>query len=447
MIKIAFVMSIVIIVTTASLTGIGKIIDNKPVETVEYENGLGILAEENDDSQPIMLSGDNPDSFDWRDYQNKDWTTSIKDQLSCNSCYAFASIAALESIYKIENNRPYDNIDFSEQAIVSCGQKCTDMQGCSGGYTSSTLQFLKEFGAIEENYLVYEGKDMMDGYDEVICHDKESGWSNSLIKISDYGKLSSNTETIKNALIKYGPLPTKIDVYEDFHNSGDVNHYPDTNYWPDNVYYHRFGSYKGLHSVTIVGYKEDKSIRNGGYFICKNSWGKDWGLTEYGQKNNGNNGGWFRISYGTCDIKDDTYYIEGVSKPSSVSEISAYPDLSWNNVRVKSTLKDTFTIENTGSKSINRWSIKRYSSWGSDWSFNPSSGTDLKPGEKVNIQVTIKAPKERNEQHSGQIKINTDNCIDCDIIDADCKTSKNKNIGFEKFFFLRYFFKFFPILI
>ena len=388
--------------------------------------------------QSIDLVGYTPDNFDWRDYQGYDWTTSINDQLACGSCYAFASIAALESVYKIENNLPNKEMDFSEQTIVSCGQKCTDMLGCCGGHTSTTLEFLKYLGVNEENYFPYEGRDDS-SYDEVICHDKNVGWSDSLVKISNYEKLSSNTETIKNALITYGPLPTVMTVYEDFHGSNpDIFHYPNEDEWPDNIYYHKYGNLVGStfknHAVTIVGYNDIK-----GYWICKNSWGKSWGLTKDGNINNGNNGGWFRIKYNKCNINEDSYYIENVYKPDYVAEIDAYPEISWNNVAVNSILTGTFTIENIGTETIDRWSLKRYSPWGVDWSFEPSSGVNLKPDQKEAITVTVQAPAERNKQHYGWIKIYTDNCMNCDKLSADCKTSKVKYIVINDDFLINLF--------
>ena len=35
------------------------------------------------------------------------------------------------------------------------------------------------------------------------------------------------------------------------------------------------------HGTTIVGWKDDPSIRNGGYWICKNTWGPNWGYNGF----------------------------------------------------------------------------------------------------------------------------------------------------------------------
>ena len=37
----------------------------------------------------------------------------------------------------------------------------------------------------------------------------------------------------------------------------------------------------GFHLVMIVGYQDDPSYNSGGYLICKNSWGTEWGENGY----------------------------------------------------------------------------------------------------------------------------------------------------------------------
>ena len=424
-----------------------------PEDDIYKKRTLGLIPEENPTIRGRSFSGVPPDSFDWRNYNGHDWTTPIKDQGECNSCYAFAATAALESVYKIENNKPNLDVDFAEQFIVSCGQECSktsynkpyDIRGCAGGSTYSTLEFFNKEGMIKESYFNYQAKDE-DSYDEVICHDKEPGWSVSLIRIHNYGYVQGTTTPsktdIKNALIESGPLPTKMYVYEDFYGSNsNIAHYPDKTEWPNDVYYHKYGKLvgSGLHAVVIVGFKDDDGVKDGGYWFCKNSWGEEWGIKN--PYDDGNNGGWFKIAYNDCYIRYDTLYLSGIYDPAGVAEIYSGSSLSWKGVKPGSTITDNFFIQNTGESgsNIKSWSVGRYSPWGSDWTFEPSSGNNLGINDPaVDVKVTVTAPEGRGVDSDGFIKINTCDCYNSDIIDANVKTT----VKSRPLFFFRLFFNF-----
>jgi hypothetical protein len=75
-----------------------------------------------------------------------------------------------------------------------------------------------------------------------------------------------------------------MDVTDSFIRWGERNHDP-TDYCP---YEERTFNNHLNHAILIVGWKDDPTISNGGYWICKNSWGKDWGYD-----------GFYNIEYGT----------------------------------------------------------------------------------------------------------------------------------------------------
>ena len=242
--------------------------------------------------ESIKFSGVTPPTWDWRDATYSgiagDWTTNIKNQGNCGSCYAFGSLAALESLIKIKSKNPDLSADLSEQFMVSCGQEwMSGMFGCDGAYFSPTFNFIKIHGAIPESCFPYVSGGS--GYVPP-CSDKCPEWQDLVVEIEDWHSVSSDIESIKNALIQYGPLPTAMVVYEDFHSyPGGVYEHPGPDPDPTN------------HIVTIVGYNDYQNC-----WICKNSWGTYWGEN-----------GWFRIAYGDCKIEQETVYLD-YDAPSDV---------------------------------------------------------------------------------------------------------------------------------
>jgi len=219
-----------------------------------------------------------PSSWDWRNHEGYDWTTSIKEQGSCGSCYAFGLYSAMESCIKIKKNKPNYFIDLSEQYMISCGTEWTSgIFGCEGAYMSSILDFVESYGAIPESCFPYKsGNGNLPP-----CKDKCEDWDKYKTEIIGWSTISPSLLSMKNALANNGPLVTSIDIYENFPT------YSEGVYEPS-------GDLLGYHLVSIVGYND-----NPGYWICKNSWGTEWGED-----------GWFRIKYNVCEIEDNTISID-----------------------------------------------------------------------------------------------------------------------------------------
>jgi hypothetical protein len=68
--------------------------------------------------------------------------------------------------------------------------------------------------------------------------------------------------------------------------------YRDFYYYTGGVYRWVWGAFEGYHAVSIVGYDD-----NGGYWICKNSWGTNWG-----------EGGYFKIDYSENVLDSKSWY-------------------------------------------------------------------------------------------------------------------------------------------
>ncbi len=202
-------------------------------------------------------------SWDWRDAtyngQTGDWTTPIRNQADCGSCYAFAPLGSIESLIKIKQGNPGYTIDLSEQFIVSCGTEWMSdyIDGCNGAYSPGPYNFITTYGALPESCFPY-----VSGSGSVPpCSDKCSNWEDLIIQIDGWHTVASDITSIKNALIQHGPLTAGMIVYDDFFGySGGVDQHPGSDPDPMN------------HAVVIVGYDDAQNC-----WICKNSWGTGWG--------------------------------------------------------------------------------------------------------------------------------------------------------------------------
>jgi C1A family cysteine protease len=238
---------------------------------------------------------DLPPTWDWRNVDGKDWTTPIRNQFQdiCGSCWAFGALAGLESYIKIWANVSTLDVDLSEQYMLSCSPG-----DCNGWLWSQTLSWVKKNGAIPESCLPYEADDT------IPCDNKCPEWKDLMVGIDGYHKVYSNVTAIRSALVHYGPLPCTMDVYEDF--------YPN---YSGGVYQYTWGGYVFGHCIAIVGYDDTWGGEDEGYWICKNSWGTDWGED-----------GWFRIAYGECKIERGVFYYSGPNYPGEKPPIPSGPN-------------------------------------------------------------------------------------------------------------------------
>ncbi len=79
--------------------------------------------------EQLQQAAPTPESFDWRNVNGTNYVSPVRNQGKCGSCYAFSSMAMLESrIRVLTNNRKKPVL--STQNIVSCSNYS---QGCEGG--------------------------------------------------------------------------------------------------------------------------------------------------------------------------------------------------------------------------------------------------------------------------------------------------------------------------
>lgn len=222
-------------------------------------------------------------SRDWRD-----WVTDIRDQGNCGSCVAFGTIAAIECQARIQYNKPSLDINLSEADLFFCGagRKCSH-----GWWPSYALDYAKSKGISDEKCFPYQDHDM----DCNICDDK----SDRMLKIDEWQEIVK-VDQRKAWLDKRGPMVACMAVYRDFF------------YYKNGVYSHATGDLAGYHAICCIGYNDDEE-----YWICKNSWGADWG--EYG---------FFKIAYGQADI-DTKFAMYGIGKISGTLIVDGDEGCAW----------------------------------------------------------------------------------------------------------------------
>ncbi|MFH0833003.1 MAG: C1 family peptidase [Candidatus Aenigmatarchaeota archaeon] len=197
-----------------------------------------------------------PSSLDWRNKDGKNWVTPVKDQDGCGSCWAFSAVGVVESRINIALNNPDYDIDLSEQDVVSC----SGTGSCSGGLEGNALSYMKSSGTVIETCFPYAAADSS-------CSDKCS--NGQLVKVLDYNAIPASADAIKQAVSDYGPVTAYMAVFTDFY------------FYNNGTYTSVWGDYEGTHAISIVGYNDAEE-----YWICKNSWGINWGES-----------GFFRIAY------------------------------------------------------------------------------------------------------------------------------------------------------
>ncbi|MBU1702695.1 MAG: hypothetical protein KJ970_06920 [Candidatus Eisenbacteria bacterium] len=225
-----------------------------------------------DPSISMKNADDLPIRFDWRDHEG---TTPAKNQGDCGSCWAFASIGALEGCARIHDGLIYD---LSEQQMLSCNDSG---YGCDGGWMNSCYRLFMDPGAMTEEDIPYVATEL------AACFQNHF---EPQAKISNWFYLSQSTRAMKAAIYEYGPIVVAMMVHSDFR------------YYQGDCYEHAsVGDVN--HAVIIVGW-DDYVCGDHGAWICKNSWSEGWGEN-----------GFFYIGYHSADIGERAAAIVHIPLP------------------------------------------------------------------------------------------------------------------------------------
>jgi len=223
-----------------------------------------------DGNYDIFEINDDPVVFDSRyDMRDYGYLTEVKDQETEGNCWAFASIAALESCILKANGTAYD---FSEENLKNIVAMFSDY-GNLGARPNSGGNLFMAIGYFA-SWLgpVYEKDDIYSSNALSLLYDAVTHIQNVLFIPRTS---STDNDNIKEAIMKYGAVVVNM-FYSDAYLSNDGISY----YLPQD---------KGMnHEVTIVGWddnypKEKFNTKppGDGAFIVRNSWGPDWGENGY----------------------------------------------------------------------------------------------------------------------------------------------------------------------
>jgi cathepsin F len=210
-----------------------------------------------------------PAHLDWRE---KGVVTPVKSQLNCGSCWAFATVATVESAYAVAHGQLRN---LSEQELLDCNM---DNNACDGGDVDKAFQFVHERGLMFEDAYPYVAKRQNTC---AIATESEK------IKIDVAYWLNPTEDAMVDWLNTYGPVNVGISVPPSmkFYKSGVYTPSP---------YDCKFKSI-GLHALLAVGYGQTEDGEK--YWIVKNSWGQKWG-TENGYV-------YFARGQNACGIEDE----------------------------------------------------------------------------------------------------------------------------------------------
>ncbi|KAM1243781.1 hypothetical protein ACFX2G_035995 [Malus domestica] len=191
-----------------------------------------------------------PKSVDWR---KKGAVTSIKNQGSCGSCWAFSTVAAVEGINQIVTG---SLTSLSEQQLIDCDKSFNN--GCNGGLMDYAFEFIISNGGLhkEDDYPYI--------MDEGTCAEKKA--DSDVVTISGYQDVPENNEQALLKALANQPLSVAIEA-----SSRDFQFYS------GGVFNGRCGTELD-HGVAAVGYGTQDGLD---YIIVKNSWGPKWGEKGY----------------------------------------------------------------------------------------------------------------------------------------------------------------------
>jgi len=235
--------------------GMNKFGDLNGKEFSKLYKGLSTKQPRHHNPSNVVVRPDIPASVDWR---TKGAVTGIKNQGQCGSCWSFSATGSTEGAHFLQKGKAL--VGLSEQNLVDCSQSFGN-EGCDGGLMDYAFEYI-----ISNN----QGIDSEASYpytaETGTCKFNAANVVTHLVSYTDVP--SGNEGALTTDIADIGPISVAIDAS---HSSFQ--------FYSGGVYYEPACSATQLdHGVLAVGYGTSGSSA---YYIVKNSWGTDWGMSGY----------------------------------------------------------------------------------------------------------------------------------------------------------------------
>jgi predicted secreted protein len=254
-------------------------------------------------SPTLEVSPNLPAAFDWRDQVT---LPPVRNQGSCGSCWAFATVGTMEVAMAVQGE---PIVDLSEQYLISCN---SNGWSCNGGWRAHDYHEWKlgknqtAAGAVLEADFPYSGTN---GTCNIAY--------NHPYKIADWEYVRGMTvppaDEIKQAIYTYGAVTASICMGPELlAYRGGIFSADESGVC---------GSYLTNHAIVLVGWNDADDT-----WIMRNSWGSWWG-----------EGGYIRIKRNVSNIGyAPTYVVYNNPIPTPISPSGntsqTTPTFTWNGV-------------------------------------------------------------------------------------------------------------------
>ena len=281
------------------------------------------------------------DSFNWQSVNGVNWNSPVKSQWG-GTCWDYGTCSELEAKYMLTRNDPNFTPTVSDQQMPwdppwNHFPILEDMTGFD-----QILKYTTAYGLVSETECPLDTNNA-DSPGTGDPWPLATGWENRVWKTANYQWVS--LANLKNAIKTSGPIEMGFNADCMYGSVADLkaNYQPLLNNGDD-------------HTVSLVGFCDDASCPNGGYWIVKNSWGTGFGQSGYGY-----------VPYGSSlDINQHTYALGPVYYTGPMYHTGAW---------------DGTGVDHTGTAATNTWKGTTSAVWDTtsgtsgNWSNNLTGGT------------------------------------------------------------------------